>query len=113
MAFLLTDGEYVQYISSYHERLAESHAVATQLIPKHKISYLNTNASLCLMVNLAAACQGQEVTDGEILSWLWKKVYLTSGTSYRSEVPRWFRVVSAHPRYVLDEGLKRVGCALR
>lgn len=37
-----------------------------------------------------------------------EKVYLTSGATSAAEESGWFRIVMAHPREVLDEGLKRI-----
>lgn len=66
------------------------------------------------MVNLSAVVTGQSITDDDILAMLRKeRVYITTGTADRSEEPGWFRVVIAHPKYVPDEGLKRMLRALR
>ncbi|PON21693.1 hypothetical protein TGAM01_v209431 [Trichoderma gamsii] len=110
IASLLADEAYIQqYVSSYQSRLAKSYARATQFFRKHGIPYKESNATLFLMVNLTEVVQGTSLAEDDILTMLRKeKVYLTSGTSYRSEQPGWFRVVIAHPQYVLDEGLKRI-----
>ncbi|KAM6512079.1 hypothetical protein FALCPG4_017065 [Fusarium falciforme] len=111
---LLTDQEYIQkYIATYRSRLAESYRHVAQFLKEHEIPYRTSNASLFLMVNLSAMVPSQSVTDDDILALLRKeKVYAISGTAYRSEEPGWFRVVIAHPKYVLDEGLKRMLRAL-
>ncbi|WAO96908.1 Aminotran-1-2 domain-containing protein [Fusarium falciforme] len=111
---LLTDQEYIQkYIATYRSRLAESYRHVAQFLKEHEIPYRTSNASLFLMVHLSAMVPSQSVTDDDILALLRKeKVYAISGTAYRSEEPGWFRVVIAHPKYVLDEGLKRMLRAL-
>lgn len=61
------------------------------------------------MVNLSAMITTHPIADDDLLALLKKEnVYLTSGTGYRSEECGWFRVVIAHPTYVLDEGLERI-----
>ena len=91
----------------------ESYTRATQFFRKHGIPYQKSNASLFLMVNLAAVVQDKLLNDDDILSLLrMKKVYVTSGASFRSEQSGWFRVVIAHPYNMLDEGLKRIVDAL-
>ncbi|KAF4467806.1 aspartate aminotransferase [Fusarium albosuccineum] len=114
-AFFLMDQEYTEkYIESYRSRLAESYMHATQFFREHGIPYRKSNASLFLMVNLSAIAPNRSVTDDDIITLLKKeKVHFTSGTGYyRSEETGWFRVVIAHPKYVLDEGLKRMLRAL-
>ena len=110
IATLLEDDTYIrQYLASYQSRLAESYTRATQFFHAHGIPYQESNASLFLMVNLAAVIQDKPLNDDGILSLLRKKkVYVTSGASSRSEQRGWFRVVIAHPHNVLDEGLKRI-----
>lgn len=52
-------------------------------------------------------------SDDEILAKLRQcKVYLAAGYAYKSEESGWFRMVFAHPVYVLEEGLKRLIRAL-
>lgn len=61
------------------------------------------------MVNLATVERGKSMTDDEISALRGeKKVYVTSGVSYRSDESCWFRIVIAHPKSVLDEGLRRI-----
>jgi bifunctional pyridoxal-dependent enzyme with beta-cystathionase and maltose regulon repressor activities len=65
------------------------------------------------MVNLTAANHHYATSDDDILALLRKeKLYITSASGYRNEEPGWFRLVIAHPQYVLDEGLKRMLRAL-
>ncbi|KAI1480151.1 PLP-dependent transferase [Daldinia eschscholtzii] len=111
---LLMDEEYTRrYISTYQSRLLESYKHVTQFLQDHKIPYRESNASLFLMVNLSAAVHHQLASDDDILALLRKeKLYLTSGNGYRNEEAGWFRMVIAHPMYVLDEGLKRMLRAL-
>ncbi|KAJ9427807.1 hypothetical protein QL093DRAFT_2210533 [Fusarium oxysporum] len=61
------------------------------------------------MVNLATVKRDKSMTDDEISALLWeKKMYVTSGVSYRSDESGWFRIAIAHPKSVLDEGLQRI-----
>lgn len=113
-ARLLTDEGYIkQFVSSYQTRLAESYSRATQFFREHGIPYQDSNAALFLMVNLRAVVRDESLTDDDILALRRdKKVYVTSGSGYRTEQPGWFRVVIAHPNAVLDEGFKRITMAL-
>lgn len=113
-ARLLTDEGYIkQFVSSYQARLAKSYSRATQFFREHGIPYQGSNAALFLMVNLKAVVRDESVSDDDILALLReKKVYVTSGGSYRTEQPGWFRIVIAHPNSVLDEGFKRIAMAL-
>ena len=102
-----------RYVSLHRSRLAESYKHVSGFLQEHGIPYLKSNASLFLMVKLTAAAHHHVATDDGILALLRKeKVYLTAASSYRVEVPGCFRLVIAHPRYVLDEGLKRMLRAL-
>ncbi|CAI6089556.1 unnamed protein product [Clonostachys chloroleuca] len=111
-AALLMDEKFMDsYISLYHSRLEESYKYVTRFLKKHGIPYRKSNASLFLMVNLAAVAH--VVSDDDILALLRKqKLYVTSASGYQSETSGWFRVVIAHPQHVLDEGLKRMQRAL-
>jgi bifunctional pyridoxal-dependent enzyme with beta-cystathionase and maltose regulon repressor activities len=61
------------------------------------------------MVNLSSVGNRQSFNDDYILALLrQKKLYITSAMAYRNEEPGWFRMVIAHPKSVLDEGLKRL-----
>lgn len=61
----------------------------------------------CSFINLGDVMKGQD--DDMILRRLRaEKVYLTSGATSAAEEQGWFRIVMAHPRVVLDEGLKRI-----
>ena len=109
-AHFLTDEAFnQQYVSTYQARLAESYVHATQFFQRHGIPYQEANAALFLMVNLGAVVPDRSLNDGGITTLLREnKVYITAGSGYRAEQPGWFRVVIAHPKSVLDEGLKRI-----
>lgn len=97
------------FISTNRARLSESFQRVAQFLQAHGIPYHKSNAGLFAWVNLKAAMKHQEMTDGEILDRLRaEKVYLTSGSTYASEEAGWFRIVIAHPRHALDEGLRRI-----
>jgi aspartate/methionine/tyrosine aminotransferase len=98
-------------ISLYRSRLEESYKYVTRFLKEHGIPYRKSNASLFLMVNLAAVAH--VVSDDDILALLREeKLYVTSASGYKSETSGWFRLVIAHPQHVLDEGLKRMQRAL-
>lgn len=62
-----------------------------------------------MWVHLGAVTRNRAATDGDILECLHReKVYVTSGLTYASEEPGWFRIVIAHPKHVLEEGFKRI-----
>lgn len=65
-------------------------------------------------MNLAAAVKGGLLSDEEIQAKLSKeRIYMTPGAAtYAAEEGGWFRFFIAHPRNVLDEGLKRIANAL-
>ncbi|CAG9942658.1 unnamed protein product [Clonostachys rosea f. rosea IK726] len=111
-AALLMDEKFTDcYISLYRSRLEESYKYVTRFLKEHGIPYRKSNASLFLMVNLAAVAH--VVSDDDILALLREeKLYVTSASGYKSETSGWFRLVIAHPQHVLDEGLKRMQRAL-
>lgn len=102
-----------QFVSLMRSRLAESYHHVTETLRKHNIPFQESNSALFIWANLAAVVKDGPVPDEEILSRLWaKRVYVTSGSTYASEREGWFRLVIAHPRHVLDEGLGRIVSAL-
>ncbi|EWY89502.1 hypothetical protein FOYG_10326 [Fusarium oxysporum NRRL 32931] len=107
---LLLDEEHSQkYITTYQSRLVESYKYVTGFLGEHGIAYRESNASLFLMANLSFVGNRRFSNDDYILALLRrKKLYLTSAMAYRNEEPGWFRIVIAHPKSVLDEGLKRL-----
>ena len=109
VASLLMDDAFTErFVSTNRARLSESYQHVAQFLKTHGIPYHRSNAGLFAWVNLRAA-KHQEITDGEIVDRLRaEKVYLTSGSTYASEEDGWFRIVIAHPRHVLGEGLKRI-----
>lgn len=109
VASLLMDDAFTEkFISTNRTRLSDSFQRVAQFLQAHGIPYHKSNAGLFAWANLKAA-MNQEMTDGEVLDRLRaEKVYLTSGSTYASEEAGWFRIVIAHPRHVLDEGLRRI-----
>ena len=94
-------------------RLAESYQFVTSFLQKHGIPYRESNAGLFVWVNLGAAVKGAPLSDEDIVLKLSEeKVYVTSGSTYACEEEGWFRFVIAHPRHVLDEGLRRIASAV-
>jgi bifunctional pyridoxal-dependent enzyme with beta-cystathionase and maltose regulon repressor activities len=107
---LLLDGEFTgAYIATNQSRLAESYEFATGFLRQHRIPYIECNAALFVWINLGAAVNSGDLTDKGILARLRKeKVYIATGTVYAAEEAGWFRMVFAHPRNVLEEGLERM-----
>ena len=95
------------------QRLAESYRYVTEFLRAHRIPFRESNAALFVWVNLAAAANAPSRSDDELLARLRaNKVYITSGKTYASEEAGWFRLVIAHPREVLEEGLRRMTLSL-
>ncbi|CAG7985264.1 unnamed protein product [Penicillium olsonii] len=110
VAKLLADDYFTDhFISLNRARLSENYRHVTTTLSDHGIPYTQSNAALFVWVNLGAMTKGHGATDADILEILNReKVYVTSGLTYASEQPGWFRIVIAHPKHVLDEGLKRI-----
>jgi bifunctional pyridoxal-dependent enzyme with beta-cystathionase and maltose regulon repressor activities len=85
----------------------------TEFCKANGIPYTHSNAALFVWINLGAIVKDPNLTDEILLSRLRSEgVYMTSGATYASEEPGWFRMVIAHPRHVLEEGLSRMMRAL-
>ncbi|KAJ5974677.1 aspartate aminotransferase [Penicillium waksmanii] len=66
-----------------------------------------------LWILLGTATTDTKATDEEILAKLRdQRVYVAAGYAYASEESGWFCMAFAHPRDVLEEGLKRTLQAL-
>ncbi|KAE8381470.1 pyridoxal phosphate-dependent transferase [Aspergillus bertholletiae] len=90
-------------------RLSENYQHVVKILRSHRIPYQSSNAALFVWVNLGAVVNREKVTDEVILQALrGRKLYITSGSTYASEQTGWFRIAFAHPKHVLDEGLKRL-----
>ncbi|KAE8423675.1 pyridoxal phosphate-dependent transferase [Aspergillus pseudocaelatus] len=110
VASLLEDETFTDnFIAVNRSRLSENYQHTTKFLKAHGIPYLQSNATLFAWINLGSLVSRRGISDDDILVALQKeKVYITSGTTYASEEPGWFRVVLAHPKEVLDEGLRRI-----
>lgn len=101
------------YLTTNRQRLTESYNFVTNLLKHHKIPYREANAAFFLWIRLGAATVDKKATDDDILAKLQNhRVYIAAGYAYASEESGWFRLVFAHPRDVLEEGLKRMLQAL-
>ncbi|KAJ5816978.1 aspartate aminotransferase [Penicillium robsamsonii] len=107
---VLLDDKFTRvYIATNRHRLAESYRFATDFLRFHHIPYVESNAAFFVWMNLRAALKDRAATDKDILARLRKeKVYIAVGTAYAAEEVGWFRMVFAHPRNVLEEGLNRM-----
>ncbi|KAJ0418812.1 pyridoxal phosphate-dependent transferase [Aspergillus carlsbadensis] len=113
-SLLSNDAITDSFIATNRTRLAESYQFVTKFCQANGIPYTHSNAALFVWINLGAIVKDPEMTDDVLLSRLrLEGVYMTSGATYACEEPGWFRVVMAHPRRVLEEGLKRMMRALR
>ncbi|EYE98293.1 putative aspartate aminotransferase [Aspergillus ruber CBS 135680] len=110
VAELLADDSFTEhFISLNRARLSDNYRHITGLLKERGIPYSQSNAALFVWVHLGAVTRNRAATDGDILECLHReKVYVTSGLTYASEEPGWFRIVIAHPKHVLEEGFKRI-----
>ncbi|KAJ5279493.1 hypothetical protein N7478_004865 [Penicillium angulare] len=112
-SLLADDGFTTQYLRTNQLRLAESYKFVTAFLKRHEIPYSKCNATFFLWIRLGAVVKDPNTTDDEVSAKLRKfKVYMAAGYAYASEERGWFRMVFAHPRPVLEEGLQRVAQAL-
>ncbi|KAE8160941.1 1-aminocyclopropane-1-carboxylate synthase [Aspergillus tamarii] len=112
-ALLMSDKYVDNLVALNRQRLAESYRYVTEFLRAHRIPFRESNAALFVWVNLAAAANAPSRSDDELLARLRaNKVYITSGKTYASEEAGWFRLVIAHPREVLEEGLRRMTLSL-
>lgn len=112
-SLLINDTFTSHYLTTNRHRLAESYDIVTKFLKYHQIPYRQSNAAFFLWIRLGAATADRKATDDEILAKLRdQKVYIAAGYAYASEESGWFRMVFAHPRDILEEGLKRMLQAL-
>ena len=97
------------FITIYQKRLHDSYEYTVTTFENHGIPCQKSNATLSIWANLRAAIKDDSIKDDDILRRLREQmVYITSGEGYQSEQPGWFRIVFAHPKPTLDEGLRRI-----
>ncbi|CAI7624278.1 unnamed protein product [Penicillium pancosmium] len=112
-SLLMNDTFTSHYLTTNRQRLTQSYDFVTTFLKSHRIPYCQSNAAFFLWIRLGAATADRKATDDEILAKLRnQKVYIAAGYAYASEESGWFRMVFAHPRDVLEEGLKRMLQAL-
>ncbi|KAL4747883.1 pyridoxal phosphate-dependent transferase [Aspergillus terricola var. indicus] len=98
-SFLANDAIMDSFISTNRARLSESYQFVTGFCRANGIPYTHSNVALFVWIILGATAKDTKMTDDEILS--------------RTRQQGWFRVVMAHLRHVLEEGLNRMLRALR
>ncbi|KAF2020877.1 putative aspartate aminotransferase [Aaosphaeria arxii CBS 175.79] len=110
IANLLADRQFTDdYLCLYRERLKDRYDHVTSILHQNRIPYEESNATLFIWANLGAMVKNSRITDDAILKRLRReKLYITSGVGYRSEQTGWFRIVFAHSKELLDEGLQRM-----
>ncbi|KAJ3577190.1 hypothetical protein NPX13_g3371 [Xylaria arbuscula] len=97
------------FITVYRKRLHDSYEHMMKTLESHGIPCQKSNATLFIWANLRAAIKDDSIKDDDILRRCREEgVYITSGEGYRSEYSGWFRIVFAHPKQTLDEGLRRI-----
>ncbi|KAI9933168.1 hypothetical protein MW887_007639 [Aspergillus wentii] len=108
-SLLFNDDFTSSYITTNRSRLADSYHFATDFLRRHDIPYVECNAAFFVWMNLGAKMKDRTTTDADILARLRReKVYIAPGSVYGAEESGWFRMVFAHPRSVLEEGLRRM-----
>ncbi|KAI1357999.1 pyridoxal phosphate-dependent transferase [Xylaria arbuscula] len=97
------------FVTVYRKRLHDSYEHMLTTLESHGIPCQKSNATLFIWANLRAAIKDDNIKDDDILRRCREEgVYITSGEGYRSEHSGWFRIVFAHPKQTLDEGLRRI-----
>ncbi|KAH8883529.1 1-aminocyclopropane-1-carboxylate synthase C [Thozetella sp. PMI_491] len=118
---ILSDSTFIeQFIETNQSRLAENYHIAIRFLESHHIPYVKeSNAGFFIWADLFAPLRVNR-DSGAPESELWvlerdlnkallrNKVFLASGAAFGSDVPGWFRIVFAHQKIYLDEGLKRI-----
>ncbi|KAK4147332.1 pyridoxal phosphate-dependent transferase [Dichotomopilus funicola] len=111
------------YLAENRRRLAAAYAFTTDFLQRHGIPFAaGTHAALFVWADLGWAyrrChprsereQATTIADDVRDALRRHKVYLASGDNFDSESPDMFRIVFAHPRDRLEEGLRRMHQAL-
>ncbi|KAI0505161.1 putative aspartate aminotransferase [Xylaria bambusicola] len=119
---MLEDDSFTtSYLAKNLRRLSNAYTFATDFLRQHAIPFAGgTQAALFIWVDLGQAYRNRHPeraalrnTAKEVQQALWaQKVYLAWGGNFGSESPDMFRIVFAHPRSYMEEGLRRIARAL-
>ncbi|KAF4985065.1 hypothetical protein FDECE_16854 [Fusarium decemcellulare] len=121
---ILSDERFVESFTAENKsRLAKHYLAAVRFLEAHGIPYQKgTNAGFFVWANLLAPSTPSLANSKSELhalenklqqALLDHKVFLATGTAFGNPTPGWFRIIFAHERAYLDEGLKRIVEAMR
>jgi len=123
----LSDETFLKsYIETNRQRLAGNYQLATEFLKKHNIPFKEgSNAGLFVWADLFAPNQAvidSLVKEQESLKsmearmtdvLLKNKIFVAAGHDFGTDVSGWFRVVFAHRKDYLLEGLERMNRAIQ
>ncbi|CRJ90847.1 hypothetical protein BN1723_008484 [Verticillium longisporum] len=120
-ARILADTAFVDsYVATNQARLAASYAVTTRFLRENNVPYeKGGNAGFFVWIDLFAWLKKNvEIKSSEAELWaleaelqatlLRNRVFLACGKAFGSDVPGRFRIVFAHEKEYLEEGLRRM-----
>ncbi|KAF4461894.1 1-aminocyclopropane-1-carboxylate synthase [Fusarium albosuccineum] len=121
---ILSDDHFVKsFMAENKSRLAKHYLATVRFLEAHGIPYQKgTNAGFFVWANLLAPSMPSLASSKSELhalenklqqTLLDHKVFLATGTAFGNPTPGWFRIIFAHERAYLDEGLKRIVEAMR
>lgn len=128
---ILSDDAFLEsFIKTNRLRLAENYKIATEFLANHDIPYKQgSNAGLFVWADLfapnrtlidnsvtkqddaGAALRNMEEKMTKVL--LKEKIFVASGGDFGTDVSGWYRIVFAHERTYLLEGLERIVRAVK
>ncbi|KAM0398713.1 hypothetical protein ACHAPZ_007673 [Fusarium culmorum] len=130
-ASILSDDAFLEnFIKTNRLRLAENYKIVTEFLTNHDIPYKEgSNAGLFVWADLfapnralindsvmkqddvGAALRNMEENMTEVL--LKERIFVASGGDFGTDVSGWYRIVFAHERTYLLEGLERIVRAVK
>ncbi|KAF0636544.1 hypothetical protein FPSE5266_08061 [Fusarium pseudograminearum] len=129
-SILLDDAFLESFIKTNRLRLAENYKIVTEFLANHDIPYKEgSNAGLFVWADLfapnrtlidnsvmkqddiGAALRNMEEKMTEVL--LKERIFVASGGDFGTDVSGWYRIVFAHERTYLLEGLERIVRAVK
>ncbi|KAM0331448.1 hypothetical protein ACHAQA_003124 [Verticillium albo-atrum] len=118
---ILADTTFVDaFLATNQSRLAANYALSTRFLEQSEIPYeKGSNAGFFIWVDLFAWLKSRVVLnqskpelwalEAELQKTLLKnRIFLASGTAFGSDIPGRFRIVFAHEKGYLEEGLRRI-----
>jgi aspartate/methionine/tyrosine aminotransferase len=113
------------YIKKNQKRLSEAYTFAVQLLKSYSIPYTpGASSAFFLWVNLgkkyaerhpelADSKDPQTVTYEIFEKLMANKVFVVHGGATGAEEPGWFRLVFTQPKYMVEEGIKRIADVIK